>query len=267
MLAFVHIEKTAGLSLQQVLKRSFGTRYCPVERWRFGDQLFSARDYRELRLLYPRLAALGGHWVRPMGDLEEAAPGLRWWTFLREPLARCASHYAHQVQKMGRTLPFEEWIADEHYRDFQTRKLVGRPDAAAALELLRERFFFVGLVERFDESLLLLRRRVGEDALEIAYRPENLARDASLKEALLESPRTRALLEEANREDRLLYEGVLREIYPGQREAYGPGLEADLERWRRTRRIPRLDLRRRACDLKRYALYKPALYVSRRLRR
>lgn len=266
MLAFVHIEKAAGTSVHQILKRSYGMRYCPVEAWRFDDAPFSARDLRWLGLLYPRLLALGGHCMRPYGDLPAARPDVRWWTLLREPLARCASHYQYQVQRMGKREPFEAWIANPRYRDFQTRKLVGTDDAEAAIRTLEERFVFVGLAERFDESMLLLRRLLGDERLKLVYepdRPENVAADDAPKRELLGDPQQRARLEAANRADLRVYEYVLRVLYPRAQAAYGEDLERDLARLREAPLRPGADWRRRLSDLKRYALYKPALWLVR----
>ncbi len=264
MLAFVHIEKAAGTSVHQLMKRWYGARYCPVERWRLTDELYSASDLRRLRRIYPRLEAIGGHWIRPCGDLEQAAPGLRWWTILREPLARCASHYQYQVQEMERTEPFERWIADPHYRNFQTRKLVGSEDADAAIRLLEERFLFVGLAEHLAESMLLLRRRLGHDEWPLVLTRENVARADAIKEDLLGDPPRRALLEEANRADRRVYDYVAGTMFPRWRAEYGEALERDLRSLRESPPAPGLDLRRRASDLKRWALYKPWLAAVRR---
>lgn len=264
LLAFVHVEKAAGTTVHQIQKRWFGAGYCPVEKWSLEDDAFSADDLRRLRRLYPRLRAIGGHWVKPYGDLERGACPVLWWTLLREPLARCASHYQYQVQRMGKTLSFEEWIADPRYRNFQTKKLVGCGDPEAAARLLAERFVFVGLAERFDESMLMLRRRVAPER-PLRWIPENVASGDELKSSLLEDAERRALLAEANRADLELYRYVAEELFPRERAAYGErALAADLERLTRERERLGLDLRRLWSDLWRLLLYKPALRRARR---
>jgi hypothetical protein len=269
VLGFVHIEKTAGMSVHRIFQRSFGGRYCIVERWRLSDDWFSAADYRKLRLFYPRLEALGGHWIKPYGDLREAIPDLRYFTFLREPLARCASHYQHQTVGMGRSVPFEEWIAQDEYRNYQVRKLVGGENADAALRVLREEFLCVGLAERFDESMVLLRHACG-GRLDIRHRPENVAGDPSLKDRLLADPGTRALLEEGNRADLELYQRVRDGLYPEQRKACGAGLEAEVERFLEANHAYQASgagptLRLRLAQARRGLVYKPAVQIHRRL--
>lgn len=264
MLAFVHIEKTAGTSTHHIFQRSWGSRYCVLDRWRPEDQVFDAADLRKLRLFYPRLRGIGGHWIKPYGDLRTAVPGLEFFTFLREPLARTASHYQHQIQRMGRTDRLEDWMRMDVYRNFQTRKIVGSEDADAAIRVLERDFTLVGLAERFDETLVLLRRRLGGD-LDIRYRRENVASDSSLRDRLLEDPASRALLEEGNRADLRLHQWARETLHPRQREAYGPDLDEDVARFRATNQVSRLDWRRRRAEWRRRYLYRPAVLLHQRL--
>jgi len=265
MLGFVHIEKTAGSTTHRIFQRSFGSRYCTLDRWRHTDQVFSPSDYRKLRLFYPRLVAMGGHWIKPFGRLHEVIPDLRWFTFLREPLARTASHYQHQIQIMNRTDRFEDWIAMDVYRNFQIGKLVGSDDVEAAKALLERDFVLVGLSERFDESMLMLQKKLGPGVLDIRYQPENVAADSSIKQRLLEDPRTRALLEDANQADLRLYDWVVNDLYPRQQREYGPELEADLERFRASNRVGRIDWRARRAELRRKWIYRPAVKLHQTL--
>lgn len=237
MLGFVHIEKAGGTTMRQILRQSFGARHCDAKVWpdedRFvreqrPDRVLSGDDLRRMRWVYWRLESIAGHPVVPFSDLERACPGIRYYTFLREPLSRCASHYQSISLRDPDTEPFEDWIAKEHYHNVQCRKLAGRQDAEAAIEVLRQRIGFVGCLERFDESLVMLRNWAAHPDLNICYRSKNVASDSSIKKRLLSDPESRALLEEVNREDRKLYRFVQDELYPQQVREYGNTLEADL---------------------------------------
>lgn len=88
-LAFVHIEKAAGMSIHKTLKQAFGGRYLVVEAPPGQDgakYAFDATACRRLRFLYPQLSGVGGHWVRPFSDLKDALPDLGYWTILRDPV-------------------------------------------------------------------------------------------------------------------------------------------------------------------------------------
>lgn len=228
MLAFIHIEKTAGSTLTGILRRSLGTRHCDVRGWREGwneeEDRFTPDDLRRTQKIYRHLQSIAGHGVRPRERLDLVDPGIRFYTFLREPLARCASHYQHQVQKMGRTVPFLEWIQNERYRNFQVKKLAGVEDARAAIQILDERVGFVGLMEHFNESLVMWQQFCQPLTIDIRYRSRNVANDALVHWTLIMDQASCAALAEANGEDLRLYRYVVEEAYPRQKLQFGSEL-------------------------------------------
>ena len=225
MLAVVHIHKTAGTTLAGILKQSYGARHCHVYSEDPDAAFYSAHDLRRLKeRFYPRLDSMHGHDIRVYGDLEAEEPDIEYLTFLRDPIERCASHYQYDVQVGGVDLPFEEWITHDAVRDRMTRHIAG-PDAAAsdAITMLG-RISFVGLQHRFDESLVLMQRRLGVP--DIRYARKWVAPSNEIKKRLLSDPESRRMLESVNREDVALYRHVLDEVYPKQVAEYGPGLDA-----------------------------------------
>jgi hypothetical protein len=136
-------------------------------------------------------------------------------------------------------------------------------NVAEAVRILRTKRVFVGLTERFDESLVLLKALVARE-LNLAYKPVNVSRRNTIAERLLSDARTRQLLIEANRADLELYGFVKDELYPGLRREYGPTLEADVAEYQRTR-PPTFDYWNLTLSrLKQFLVYKPALYLSRK---
>ena len=231
MIAFVHIHKTAGTTLNDILARSYGVRHCHLHAVP-GQSVLSADDYRRAQRFLPPFVSIAGHAVSAIGDLERARPDVRYYTFLREPLVRCASHYQYQVRDQRKPYSFEEWIVRGIKRNPQTTRIGGaNATAADAIALLKTRFFFVGLVERFDESLVLLRKLVsgrGLPSLDVWYRKRLVAKSDDIKEHLLTDPRSRALLVDANREDLKLYQYAVSELYPAFRQRHGNTLKADV---------------------------------------
>ena len=66
--AFVHIEKTGGVTLNEALRRSFGIFHCDAEPWRgYTAMPFDADDYRRLRWIQPGLRSIAGHCVTHSG--------------------------------------------------------------------------------------------------------------------------------------------------------------------------------------------------------
>ncbi len=259
MLAFVHIQKTAGTTLKHILRRSFGANHCDVLVWsgESRGRTVTPEDLRRTRWIYPRLASISGHPVAPYGSLPEALPELRFYTMLREPLARSISHYV-DYKTRGADISLKEYLLVTRRSNWQCRKLCGSENADAAIEVLRKRIFFVGLLENFDESLVMLRHFADDVRLDIRYRRENKSRKPSLNKQLLADPANRQLLTESNAEDLKLYRHVVDELYPRQTAEYGPHLTqhvADLRDANRTFR-PRPHLLGTAVRL---FLYKPLL--------
>jgi hypothetical protein len=249
MYAFVHIEKTAGSCLNTILRRSFGTRHCDVRvplAKRRADRhdhkvCVEAADLRRVRRLYRNLRGIAGHNVKPYADLHIECPELRFFTILREPERRFRSHFLNRGDG-NRREDFERWIDREWVQNWQTKMIAGEANARKAIDLLGARFGFVGLTERFDESLILFGGWLGERAFCAEYRrvnrlsdkrrPRDVARE-QMDMSWLESDDVRERIRAANAEDYKVYEFVTSQVYPRQIAQYGGNLAAEIEALRR----------------------------------
>jgi len=266
MLAFIHINKTAGRTVRYILRSSFGLRHCEVEPWHaaWTGPSFSLHDLQRLRRLYPKLDSIAGHRVTGHVDLQGNGAPLSYFTFMRDPLKTCASRFQYNVQYRGKTgLVFAEWIQKDWTRNHQTKMIGGGPDVSEAIRILRAKRVFVGLTERFDESLLLLKALRAND-LDISYKPVNVSRDNTRAQSLLSNESNRQMLLEANQADLELYNFVTQELYPGFRREYGPALDADVAKYRQTRRNSFNHWKLTLSRLKQFLLYKPLLALNRR---
>ena len=265
VLVFVHINKTAGTTVRFILRSSYGPRHCDVEPWHgsWEDPPFSAADLRRVRKLYPRLASIAGHRVAGYADLEHPGIDLRYLTFVREPLAMCASRFQYQLDhRKKQHLVFEEWVQKDWVRDAQTQRIAGTANASDAIAIIEKKGMFVGLTERFDESMVLLKALRASD-LDIGYSRVNVAKRSELAKQLLSDPATRTMIVEANQADLELYEYVQRELYPTFQREYGPSLGDAVTEYEKTRR-GRFNRRNLALyGLKQRALYKPMLRLYR----
>ena len=130
-----------------------------------------------------------------------------------------------------------DWV-----HNWQTKMIAGEPSAQKAIELLRARFGFVGLTERFDESLVLLGgwlqeanfcpeyRRVNR--ISDKRRPRDIARNQT-DMSYLDTDVMRARIREANAEDYKVYEFVTSTMYPRQMAAYRGDLATEVEQLQR----------------------------------
>ncbi|MEJ2601667.1 MAG: sulfotransferase family 2 domain-containing protein [Anaerolineales bacterium] len=216
-----------------------------------------------MRRLYPNLKSIAGHRVSAFNDLHENGTEFKYFTLVRDPVKLCASRFQFKVQISGKeNLVFEEWIQQDWMRNHQTKMLAGVTDVNEAIRVIQEKNIFVGMTERFDESMVMLKRLVANE-LNIAYRPVNVAPKNSIKERLLSNKRTRQMLVEAQQADIELYNYVKHELYPTFQREYGPSLEADVAEYQRTRGNNFNNLNLTLCRMKHYMLYKPMLYLSR----
>ena len=265
MLVFVHINKTAGSTMRYILRSSYGAGHCEVEPWHhpWKGPLFSNDDLAKVRKIYPELASIASHRIGGSVDLEQRGRDLTYFTFLRDPLKTTASRFQYHVdhrKKQG--LVFEEWIQQDWLRNAQTQRIAGVADASAAIQVIEEKAMFVGLAERFDESVIMLQAlRAGD--LDISYRRVNVARRNTLAADLLSGERSRRLLAEANEQDLELYAYAKEEFYPRLRREYGSTLDDAVAEYQRS---PKRDFNRRNLvlyRLRQHGVYKPLLALSR----
>lgn len=143
-LLFMHIPKTAGMSMRQYLDNQYqADEICPAQRWQ--DLLDLERDVASYRLVR-------GHFRHNLRQL--VAPDARVLVVLREPLRRTVSalrHLSrdpnfHQTYEMARHLTLGEMIRHPEImalqRDVQARFLCASrkaPDVTAYLEGARSR--------------------------------------------------------------------------------------------------------------------------------
>jgi len=158
---------------------------------------------------------------------------------------------------------FDEWIQRDWTRNNQTKMIAGVADADQAIRIIQDKHILVGLTERFDESMVMLKALMANN-LNISYKQVNVARSNTLAESLLSTESTRQKLIEANREDLALYDFVRRELYPAYQREYGPSLEADVAQYRQTRENNFNAWNLTLSRLKQYTLYKPLLRLYRR---
>jgi len=183
LLAFIHIAKTAGSTIGGILRRNFSTRHFDA-RIVQQNPAMTASQLKRVMLLYPRLASISGHAVRPDSDLKSAFPQIRYYTFLRDPRSRLVSLF-YFMRGMdvrdGRWRPDSNDEIESAFLDFVSQPRRSYCDilapngggAPAAIEVIETQVEFVGLVEHFDESLALLKNWIGDPKFDPSYRRLN----------------------------------------------------------------------------------------------
>jgi hypothetical protein len=282
---FMHIPKTGGLTLGDIMLREYGRgrfeivagrgperREAQLRFLETGEPVPAALPAEgpiERFLQFPaerraRLRAIMGHF--PFGIHEALDRPFTYLTLVRDPVDRVLSAYAHRVFRQKLDLSLEDYIRSERdpaLHSSQVRRIAGRrrrerpgPDALdEAKRNIEEHFAVVGLTDRFDESLLLAARRFGWR--KIAYRRQNEGRARPRREDL--APDLLRILERANELDRELLE-FARERLQRQLDASGMDVERELARLRRRSSLYRWIAPRQARtgpDWKRHPVERP----------
>jgi Galactose-3-O-sulfotransferase len=251
---FLHLGKTAGSTLRQVMRRNFSPREI-LRADRHGRPREEAlNDFARVPIDVRASARLiVGHTI--FGIHELLPQPSTYITMVRDPLALVVSQYRFILRRPGHRLHRQVARAGMSLADYvrsglsveadngQTRAIAGDTSTlfgACTEEMLRialaniDRHFAVaGLTERFDESLLLLRETLGWRHL--CYVRANVAPDRTGPRDL--PAETRRLIDEHTELDRELY-GRVRDRLRGQMAAVS-GFDRRLARFRAVNRLYR----------------------------
>ncbi len=241
LVIFVHIPKTAGRTLRAIIRRQYRPEEVCTTSREAGDPYQDFLTLTEAEKA--RLRIVQGHFA--YGLHEHVSRPAVYVTMLREPIARVISYYRfirdnpnhthHAVAIELGLAGFVQERVSKALDNGQLRYLSGVEDTPfgacteemfeAALAHLEQRFVAVGLVEAFDDSILLMRRALGWRMP--VYMPLNVSKHRVADEKV--SPETFALLREYNRFDLRLYD-YARQRFLVSVEADGKRLALDRRR-------------------------------------
>ena len=220
-LIFCHLPKASGTSLRSILFREYPRHAILTLDGRVAEN--TVRFYRHLEKKEKcRYIVIEGHY--PVG-LHRYVPGRSTYiTLLREPVDRVISYYFHVLRdpehyayKRGfkRHMDIRELVEGSfvypEVQNGQTWFLSGGVDPlldpSLALEQakfnIQHLFSVVGLTERFDESVLLMRRRLGWKKWPVYCRHHVAPRRLRVQEI---DEQTLSIIREHNQLDLQLYE-------------------------------------------------------------
>jgi galactose-3-O-sulfotransferase len=222
VLIFVHLPKCGGTTLNRIIEWEYDPR-----RVFSVDPSFFRWSYNRLKR-WPRerldhIDVFKGH--MPFGLHARLTRPATYVTVLREPIDRAISayyfaktHRLHPDRREVRRLTLEEFVRNKDYHNLQCRLLAGIDGqydffdgecSSDTLEIakanLSRHFRVVGLTERFDESLALMKIAFGWDIAR--YARFNVTKFRAKKNEV--SASTLALIEECNQFDVALYKHVL----------------------------------------------------------
>jgi len=213
MLVFSHIPKTAGTTFNAILRKNFGSSLISV--FPEDGDVYQKSDFESDFKQDRHPAGISSHALKPFTDFNELESKFEWVTFLRDPVERYVSQYIHQ--QTGNSEHFKmdifSWARNYGRSNWQVKWLAGEENLEKAIEVAEKKITFIGVVEHFDESLVLMNQCLREP-LDISYdAPLMVVRDRSLKNELLNDEETRAFIVEQNELDIKFYNYVLDNIF------------------------------------------------------
>lgn len=234
LLAFLHIEKAAGTTLNHILRRNFFPSYMDVRPFsRKSNRRFTAKDLHKALAINPFLYCISGHSISPTEDLGVTRRDIDYITLLRNPVKRYISCFHYTLRVLGRENTFDRYLHSEDTANCQTKKIAGCANVDLAKEILKERFLLVGIAEEFDAFLLLLQHRLRPRPFVPLYIRQNITADHFQPDIPKATDEEKAAAEERNQLDMELFDFVRSDILPRQRREYGSTYDNNLEEFKR----------------------------------
>jgi len=200
--------------------------------------------------------------VTPWAGLESVAPDIRYMTVLRDPVKRYASQYVYWLERKGLSISFEEFAALKELHNLQTTRLAGCANFQAAQDIISTKFLVIGVMEHFDEFILMLKAKLWPYPFDGRYLRRNATRNPTSLAAVLE--KHYEAIAERNALDIALYKWVLQVVLPSQRQEYGQEFATDLDRFVAVRETTRPSMWKSYADYAcRKFYYDPAIGLRR----
>ncbi len=238
-LIFLHIPKTGGRSLQSILLRKYSRHEVLLNAHEESIDWRSWPDERKRGIRY-----MQGHFI--FGAHQDLPQECSYVTMLREPIDRVISLFyylkrntRHPLNRVivERKMDLETFITSgisDEVNNNQTRLVSGASDMREdemldiAKEHIDNRFAIAGVMEHFDETLVLLKKQIGLRNIFYGIRNQTINRPAKDQEPA----HTLQLINEHNRADIELY-AYAKSRLDKMIEAQGESFAQDLERFRK----------------------------------
>lgn len=266
---FLHMPKTGGTMLRDIFLANYKKGRCyrlDSNESKYKNVLIlkdmQGKSIINLSNLYKKidmpLDYIYGQHI-PFGIHEYFSMNFKYITFLREPIDRVVSLYYYIVDRAPRVTHNDSWYNDfkrwsnmsfeEFLHDYkdneQTRTISGKDgvhlkntdlvtqdDFQKAISNIEEHFHFVGIQEKFNESLLLLKQILNWHILYYNYKNVNNNKPPKTEV----SKKVIKLIEERNYFDIKLYEYV-KENYKNKIKNYKGNLAKDLQEFNQNKRL------------------------------
>ena len=194
----VHVPKTAGTSFRNILERIYHQEDAFQPIYKAEGEIWHNR----LPNIPEKTRVIHGHFPATMA-LHDAYPQAKIIAWAREPVARTISYYSFWKRTPKHGNPAHDYFLDNDMSliDFARHPVMQGEMLAYFDRVPLEKFFFIGLVEHFDEDIRALARSLDWPEPEIPK--ENVT-----KKRLDITDEEHAAIEEAMADTIALYEQI-----------------------------------------------------------
>ncbi len=211
MIVFNHIGKTAGTTLKFIFRNSFGIYH--LDSYVAKKKIFTNQDLTFAKKFFFDIKCISGHsLINPVKNVKGS--NFYYVTILRDPVMRCISHYQDDCNRRNCAMPIEEWLSNTRWNNYQVKQVAGEENLEKAKELIHK-YSLVGLTERFEESLKLL-KLTSPYPVNINYLKKIVAKDNTIKKNIMNDKNKLQLIAEKNLLDIDFYEYVVKNVFPLQ---------------------------------------------------
>lgn len=215
MYVFSHLHKAAGTSIVHLLRRSYGFRHLDVSPAR--GHIYTADDLQFDLSHFAGPLSIAGHGLRPHVDYGKTEAEMHWYTVIRDPLDRCISHYQHQVQKMGKSTSFIDWISRNLHRNWMVYFYGGSGSLQSAIDSISgKKMRVIDMKDGFREGI----ESIFPDPLQWKDHVANPAKNNLIRDEIMNDPSMMEELLAANELDLQLYsfmKSIEKEALPEQK--------------------------------------------------
>ena len=200
--------------MHNILHRNLNSYISPNPSLVYGE-FINDDDMSQFKNSFPRLSGIGGHRVNVATLNNSISNNDFVFTFLRDPIHRFISHLNWQNHIIGHNWTLDSFSAYKPFHNFQCYRISGKRDFHSTKEIIENKFDFVGLVEQYDLSLLILREKLS-GLFNTKYELSNKKRypEGSYYAWKNLSDNQKELVIDCNREDIALYEYVAKNLFP-----------------------------------------------------
>ena len=235
MICLTHIPKTGGTTFRYILINNYSWRHYdfPESKKKFVN----LSEYPFNSCVIRHIKSMSGHWLRYSDNTKHLVPDLKFIVFLRDPIMRIISLFFHIQRYENSGINFKKWVENEYkgpiLSNFQTKYIAGDNNLELAKSILQNGYFFVGLTELFDESLLILRKKLGVH-FDVRYVIKRYSKNRS-REILNDNYNKKSLekLYEHNDLDLQLYKYVKNDLFSMYQREHGYISEKEIGEFRK----------------------------------